>query len=288
MPSFRMTLRDSIGRHPVIAFILLTLAWSWSIWSLLFLLIEQGGLLNDPPPLAYVVAAVGGCGPSLSGLLLTHLIYGREGMKALGARLRSVPAGHWWLALLIIPCISALTPLLRSLAGHAVDSRAMLGLIAPGLGIGLAAGLMEEVGWRGFLLPHLLKRHTPLVSSLLIGLIWGGLWHGYADYFGIAGEGPAVWLVILLLGPGVLTAWSLILTWVYGRTRGSLLLSILMHASISSSALIFGQKYASDGEQLIWTAISVGTALLITILLWLFIRQTNSQSPGAPAGDAPS
>jgi membrane protease YdiL (CAAX protease family) len=94
--------------------------------------------------------------------------------------------------------------------------------------------------------------------------------------------------VILLLGPGVLTAWSLILTRVYGRTRGSLLLSILMHASISSIALIFGQKYASDGEQLIWTAISVGTSLLITILLWLFILQTNSQSPGDPAGDAAS
>ena len=65
-------------------------------------------------------------------------------MKTLGARLRFGPVGGWWLALLIIPCISALTPLLRSIAGHAVDGRAMLGLIVPGLGLGLAAGLMEE------------------------------------------------------------------------------------------------------------------------------------------------
>ena len=50
-----MTFKTWAGRHPVIAFTLLTLAWSWSIWSLLFLLVEQGGLLHDPPPLAYLL-----------------------------------------------------------------------------------------------------------------------------------------------------------------------------------------------------------------------------------------
>jgi hypothetical protein len=47
---------------------------------------------------------------------------------------------------------------------------------------------------------------------------------------------------MLLLGPGVLTAWSLVITRVYQHTQGSLLLSILMHASISPSALIFEQQ----------------------------------------------
>ena len=116
-----------------------------------------------------------------------------------------------------------------------------------------------------------------------MGLIWGGLWHGYADYFGVSGDGLAFWLVMLLLGPGVLTAWSLILTCVYERTQGSLLLSIFMRASISSSALIFGQKYATLGEELIWTAVSVGIAWLGAMLLWLFLRHPGSQSPGESA-----
>ena len=73
---------------------------------------------------------------------------------------------------------------------------------------------------------------------------------------------------MLLLGPGLLTAWSLLLTWVYERTQGSLLLSISMHASISSSALILGQQYATLGEELTWTAASVGLALFGALVIW--------------------
>jgi membrane protease YdiL (CAAX protease family) len=243
--------------------VLFTLAWSYSIWSLLFLVIEPGGLLHNPPPVSFLFVVAGGFGPSLSGLLCTWLIYGREGMQALGARLRNWQVGRWWLALLIIPGVTALTPLLRWLAGYD----------GPGLGLGLTAGLMEEIGWRGFLLPHLLKRYSPLVSTLLLGIvIWGGLWHGYADYFGLGDKGPAFWPLMLLLGPALLTAWSLIITRVYQRTQGSLLISILMHASLSSSALIFGQTYAAIGEEIAWTAISVGVAWLASALFWLAAR----------------
>jgi uncharacterized protein len=269
----RAKIRSWIAGHPIASYVLFTLAWSWSIWSLLFLVIEPGGLLHNPPPISFLFVVGGGFGPTLSGLLCTWLIYGSPGMQALGARLRNGRVGRWWLALLIIPSITALTPLLRRLAGYEVDTNAMLALIAPGLGLGLTAGLMEEIGWRGFLLPHLLKRYSPLVSTLLLGiLVWGGLWHGYADHFGLGDKGPAFWPLMLLLGPALLTAWSLIITRVYQRTQGSLLLSILMHASLSSSALIFGQTYAAIGEEITWTAISVGVAWLASALFWLAAR----------------
>lgn len=276
----RSSFRSWVSRHPVTAYTLFTLAWSYSIWSLLFLVIEPGGLLHNPPPISFLFVVVGGFGPALSGLLCTWLIYGREGMQALGARLRNWRVGRWWLALLIIPAVTALTPVLRWLAGYAVDTNAMLGLIGPGLALGVTAGLMEETGWRGFLLPHLLKRYSPLAATLLLGIvIWGGLWHGYADYFGLGDKGLAFWPLMLLLGPALLTAWSLIITRVYQATRGSLLLSILMHVSLSSSALIFGQTYATLGEELTWTAISVGVAWLAALLFWLRTRRLDAQLP---------
>lgn len=269
----RARTRNWITSHPIPSYVLFTLAWSWSIWSLLFLVIEPGGLLHNPPSVSFLFVVIGGFGPSLSGLLCTWLIYGREGMQALGARLRDWRVGRWWLALLIIPGITALTPLLRWLAGYEVDTSAMRALLGPGLGLGLIAGLMEEIGWRGFLLPHLLKRYSPLISTLLLGIvIWGGLWHGYADYFGLGDKGLAFWLLMLLLGSALLTAWSLIITQVYQMTQGSLLLSILMHASISSSALIFGQTYSAISEEITWTAISVGVAWLASALFWLAAR----------------
>ena len=164
--------------------------------------------------------------------------------------------------------ITALTPLLRWAAGYPVDTSAMLNLLGPGIALGLTAGLMEEFGWRGFLLPHLLKRHSPLVATLFLGLIWGGLWHGYADYFGLGGRGLVSLLLIALLGPILLTAWSIVITWVYERTQGSLLLAYFMHVSISSSALIFGQTYSTNIEEITWTAISVGLAWLTAVLVW--------------------
>jgi membrane protease YdiL (CAAX protease family) len=273
-----MSLTSWLKQHPILAYIVLAMAWSWSIWSLLFLIIEPGGLVHNPPLLAYLPVVVGGFGPTLSGLLLTRWIDGREGMRALWSRLRHARVGRWWLALLIIPSLTALTPLLRWLSGYPVDGRAMLALIGPGLGLGIVAGLMEEFGWRGFLLPHLLKRHRPFAATLLTGLIWGGLWHGYADYFGLGDKGPAFWPLMLLLGPALLTAWSLILTWVYEGTQRSLLLSIAMHASISSSALIFGQPYAALGEEMAWTAISVGVAWIGALVIWFGARRQATRS----------
>lgn len=267
------TSKSWIQRHPIAAYILFLLVWSWGIWSFLFLVIEPGGLLHNPPPLAFLFVVIGGFGPTLSGLLVTWLVYGRAGMQALGVRLRHWRVGRWWLALLIIPALTAMTPLLRWLAGYPVDTAAMLSLLLPGLALGIIAGLMEEIGWRGFLLPHLLKRYAPLAASLLVGLVWGGLWHGYADYFGLGDKGAAFWPLMLLLGPGVLTAWSLIITRVYEHTQGSLLLSILMHVSLSSSALIFGQSYATINEEILWTTISVGVAWLGAVLFWLSTRR---------------
>jgi membrane protease YdiL (CAAX protease family) len=258
--------------HPIAAYVFLTLAWSWTVWSLLLLFIDRGGLMKSPPDMAYVIAAVGGLGPSLAGLTLTGLIDGSPGLAALAARCRPPPTGRWWLALLLIPAVTALTPLARWLAGAAVDGKAMLNLLGPGLTLGLAAGLMEEFGWRGFLLPRLRQKHSALRAALFVGLVWGGLWHGYADYFGIPGEGWVFLLTLLMLGPVLLTAWSLVLTVVFEHTEGNLLLAVLMHASISSSALIFGQTYETPALQLRWTAFGVVMAWCAAAALWFASR----------------
>lgn len=272
-----MKLKPWLIRHPILTYVTLTVIWSFSIWSFLFLYIQPGGLLKNPPPISFLFVVLGGFGPSLSGLFTTWLLYGRSGMQAMWARVRIWRVGGWWFALLVIPAVTALTPITRWAAGYPVDTSAMVNLVGPGILLGLTAGLMEEFGWRGFLLPHLLKRHTPLVATLLLGLIWGGLWHGYADYFGLGGRGLTSLVLIILQGPVLLTAWSFIITWVFEGTQGSMLLAYFMHASLSSSALIFGQTYTTTVEEVTWTAISTGFAILAAAVIWLFIRSSGLQ-----------
>ena len=88
--------------------------------------------------------------------------------------------------------------------------------------------LNEEPGWRGFALPRLQKIHGPIVASILIGSIWG-LWHAPLYLSGVysgglqAMIGRVFWTLPL----------AFLFTWVYNRTRGSLLLSVLLHTSVN-------------------------------------------------------
>jgi membrane protease YdiL (CAAX protease family) len=88
--------------------------------------------------------------------------------------------------------------------------------------------LNEEPGWRGFALPRLQKIHGPIIASILIGSIWG-LWHAPLYLSGVysgglqAMIGRLFWTIPL----------AFLFTWVYNRTRGSLLLSVLLHTSVN-------------------------------------------------------
>ncbi len=145
---------------------------------------------------------------------------------------------------------------LYALLGGQVATAGITEKIGPAIGIGLTAAVFEEFGWRGFLLPQLQQRYRPLVSALLVGLIWGGIWHLYADYFGIGNRGWWAVPLILVQAPVLLTAHSVLLTWVYNNTRGSMLLCVLFHFAISSSALIFTVDYPSNAAFLAWSIVS--------------------------------
>ena len=126
-------LRNWVQRHPTAAYLSLVLGGSWATWSLLFFIMEPGGMVHNPPVAAFVFAFVGQVWATGCGLLVTWLAYGRAGMGALGARLRNGRVGAWWLAVLIIPLVSLVTPLLRQAAGYPQNSATMAGLLIPGL-----------------------------------------------------------------------------------------------------------------------------------------------------------
>ena len=110
----------------------------------------------------------------------------------------------------------------------------------------LGGSLGEEIGWRGFLLPELLKRMSPLAASLVLGVVWG-LWHLPIDLyasFGVQGLGAILMRVIYVLPLSVL------FTWFYLKSKGSLLIALLLHTSLNvmgdlglsrfeSSAMVF-------------------------------------------------
>lgn len=90
-------------------------------------------------------------------------------------------------------------------------------------------GYGEEVGWRGFALPHLQKSMKPITAALVLTVMWA-LWHWplflyRPGYVNMDISGAAGWAVSLLTG-------SLLLSWLYNGSKGSLLICAIFHATI--------------------------------------------------------
>lgn len=252
-------------QYPVISYVVLTLVWSFVWWGLI-LTVTPAGTLFLPPmkPEAFGFMMLGLIGPTFAALVLTRTIYGRGSISALYRRLGLWRIGVWGFVVLIPLFINLIQFAAYRIFGgsNPVDFAARLPM---GLMFGVTASLLEEFGWRGFMLPHLQKHLSPLASSVLVGLIWGGVWHGFADYLGIPQEGMTKLVLILLYGPALLTAYSVMLTALYNGTRGSMFACVAFHFFISSSGLIFEIPATNDGERVMWTVVAVGLAWLIAL-----------------------
>lgn len=86
----------------------------------------------------------------------------------------------------------------------------------------LCGCFFEEIGWRGFMLPQLERQHNPLISTLIVGFLWG-FWH---MSFNLGLFGFLVFIVTAI-------EMSLLMTWIYHKTNGNLILMTLWHFSIN-------------------------------------------------------
>jgi membrane protease YdiL (CAAX protease family) len=85
------------------------------------------------------------------------------------------------------------------------------------------SGLGEEAGWRGYALPKLLERFSPVVASVVLGLLWG-LWHMPALLLPVwEGRSQGILLFVYTI------PLSIIMAWVYRRSHESAIPVMLMH-----------------------------------------------------------
>jgi uncharacterized protein len=96
----------------------------------------------------------------------------------------------------------------------------------------LGGPLGEEPGWRGFALPRLQPLHGPLVGSLILGVLWA-LWHLPLFWSGVWTPPTIPNMVMFVL---MITALTVTMTWVFNNAKGSLLITMLMHASFNTFA----------------------------------------------------
>jgi len=133
----------------------------------------------------------------------------------------------------------------------------------------LGGSLGEEIGWRGFLLPALLRRMGPLAASVVLGVVWG-LWHLPIDLavgFGLHGIGAVVARVFFAVPLSVL------FTWFFLRSGGSMLVALLLHTSINVMGDLGLSSFEASG--VVFFLFATAVALVVVVASPLF-RQTGS------------
>jgi membrane protease YdiL (CAAX protease family) len=262
-----MWLRALILRHPAIAYFAMTFAISWGG---ILAIVGPTNILAPPDVferMHWVPALV--LGPSLSGVVLTAVIGGRQGLRDLRARLLRwrVPAYWYAIALLLAPLYNLLTCLALSSWSPAfvpgfLATDDPVSYLVSGTIVALTAGIFEELGWTGFATPMLRRRYSAPITGLIIGLMWG-LWHVLPKLLGARAFDSLPVLPLELAAAIVgLTGYRILMVWVYDHTR-SLLVGIAMHAGLTA-ALMLVQPHVTG-------AALTGVGVIQAIIPWLII-----------------
>jgi membrane protease YdiL (CAAX protease family) len=215
-----------LKQHRLPAFFVLAFTLSWYPWIIALI----RGRTSGPNPL----------GPLIAAIIMTAIVSGRSGLGEFFSRIVRWRVGFRWYAITfgtpIMVCLLGVALALwvaPSSQTSAISVEKIRELPERFLFILLFIGFGEEPGWRGFALPQLQEKCSPVRASVLLAPIWA-LWHLPL----IGNEFPFPIVLPFLLS--VFGA-TFMLTWVFNGTKGSVLLPMLFHATVNTvgAGLIF-------------------------------------------------
>jgi uncharacterized protein len=191
-------------------------------------------------PLNVLIGVMGSISPSFAAFVVTGFSEGKAGVKALWKRFWNRNMSLKWLVVILF--FYDAFRLIANLIARAVDGQAypiidsstplwmsILALVAAFIYNGVA----EEFGWRGYALPRFQARWSALTSSIVLGLIWMS-WH--VPFFFIPGL-PLYQRDFWQWAPWLLMT-SILQTWFFNNTKGSVLAAALFHATMNASFII--------------------------------------------------
>lgn len=221
---------------------------------------------SAPAALPGVLLILGTFAPSLVALWLTARADGKAGALNLLRRVLKWRVGARWYVFAVgyMAAIKLAVAIVHRVAtgawprfGHEAWYVIMAAIV---ISTGAQAG--EEIGWRGYALPHLAARFGLASGSVVLGLIWA-CWHLPLFYIpGIDKYGQSFPVYLLQV-----TALSVAIAWLYGHTNGSLLLAMLMHAAVNQTKDIVPSAVPAATDPF-----ALGTSLvawLTVALLWI-------------------
>lgn len=263
----------------LILYILVAYGFTWTFWILRGL--AERGQLDSSSLVDFLVSPFNPAawGPLVGALVMTWVNERGEGVIRLlkrGIDFR-FPAKWWIPILLILPMTTGIPLLIAYFAGERIPELPWISnpfsIVTQFFVFLVMQGpLAEEFGWRGYALGRLQMRFNALTSSILIGTIWA-CWHLPYVYWLAPEHYYASGFIPLLISDIV---YSVLITWFYNNTNGSILPGLIIHTMFIHSLWMFPAERTQLGAFL-WIVITVATVIAV-VAYWgprKLVRETS-------------
>lgn len=262
-----------VKKYPLLSFFLLAYALTWPF--MIVEVLESYNMLPFQVPMAFLILQA--FMPGLAAVIVTGLGSGREGIRSLFRKLLIVNVGFRWYVFatfgIAVVSIAAIT--LHNLFGSSPDVPLLstkMPVFSSPVELLLNVILLfifsilfnsEELAWRGFALPKLQAKYNALTSSLILSIPW--LFFHLPLFFKLGSSQADSSFISYGIG---IVAQTVIFTWMYNNTRGSVLLAALLHASSNTWTQIFSINSDATNHFLAWmlTGVLVLLAIIVTIV----------------------
>ncbi len=255
------TVTELAKKHELLGFFLLANILSWIVGISLALAAQGKGESFIPFSMHYLYAY----GPMLASLIMTWLVSGTEGIKELFSRIFKWQVKPiWWLVAFSPLWLFGLIVIVQRMITNEWPDISLLGQVnfLPQLNIGAAVilwvltfGLGEEIGWRGYALPRLQKNRSAISASLILTVLWA-FWHWPMFFYVLDISIIIGWLISL-------TAGTIVFTWLYNSSHGSVLMLILWHGFFD---FITASKAGEGLAAIILSAIVMTWAVVVVFI----------------------
>lgn len=248
-------------KNKIFIYTAITYAITWSIAFVLYGLFRGGQISEFQLNLWHSLA---GLGPTVGALITVHYFYGRQGVSQLVQRLKYGHIGRTTLLFVVSPVILFGIGIIvfrfvqgewYSFAAFSETSLQSGKMIAVWILPLITYPVFEEIGWRGFLLPHLQERYTAWIATIWLAAVWA-LWH--IPFF--------FYRYHLSLGMSIgfffgLFVGAVILTSIYNSSQGMLIPVMLFH--------FLNNICSAFDKEIIVAVVSTG---LIFVAIYIFIK----------------
>ena len=253
------------------AFFALTFATSWAIWGAMV-----ASSTSIETTVGLVLNVVATAGPSIAALVVAAALGGGTLRRLLDSFSLDRVSPRWALVAVLLP-LGMIAVAIAVSVGAMGSSMPVVTVSVVGVLIVefvrivfLGGPLEEELGWRGFALPRLQVGRSAFSASALLGFIWG-VWHiplyfvsGTGQHETGVASGPVFAIVAFVVWTIGL---SILFTWLFNQTRGSLIVVILFHAAVNLGAFVPAAVGSTGAASFLYALVTWGVALVVAARL---------------------